>query len=196
MAYLLLYSKYSPSCKKLLDLLKDKPINDLQMLCIDNESVRQRITSGKITINFVPCMLFFNVNGVVEKFEGDICFRWIEDIISKAYPLDYLVEEQILPPSSKIKEGNRVVIKKEEEEESETQEHEIIEQEKEEVGILNEIERKPESNRGIGKINMQSVMDIAKEFEQQRAEEARKLKEGPGPTLIPQDRPPVTLRKG
>ena len=48
----LLYSKYSPLSKKILDIIQSSPVNleqvvSLQTLCIDNEKVRKRIYQNK-----------------------------------------------------------------------------------------------------------------------------------------------------
>lgn len=85
----LLFSKYSANCKKILSLIEQyKLVNilgeKLQFLCLDNENVRNRIKKNKqIDINVVPCVLSIFSNGGVEKYDGTHAFDWITNIISK-----------------------------------------------------------------------------------------------------------------
>jgi len=88
----LLYSKYSPLSKKLLDIIQSSPVNleqivSLQTLCIDNEKVRKRIYQNKqIDITSVPCILVIFPDGGIEKYDGAPAFQWIEEIIQKFAP--------------------------------------------------------------------------------------------------------------
>jgi hypothetical protein len=90
----LIFSKYSPNCKKLFDLVSTSGIdlermvgNKLQLLCIDNEQVRKRIKSNnQIDVTTVPCILSIFPNGGVEKYDGVHAFAWIENLINKFAP--------------------------------------------------------------------------------------------------------------
>jgi hypothetical protein len=90
----LLWSKYSPMSKKLLDALQSSPINlnvtvGLTLVCIDNEEIREQImTANKIDISIVPCLLLVYSNGVVEKYEGIQAVEWCEETVKKYMPVD------------------------------------------------------------------------------------------------------------
>lgn len=106
----LLWSKYSPMCKKLLDALQSSPINltntiGLTLVCIDNEEIRKRImTANKIDISIVPCVIVVYTNGLVEKYEGIQAAQWCEEIVKKYIPEDviqaseYTVGDSTSPP--------------------------------------------------------------------------------------------------
>lgn len=85
----LLYSKYSPLSKKILDIIQSSSVNleqivSLQTLCIDNEKVRKRIYQNKqIDITSVPCILVIFPDGGIEKYDGAPAFQWIEEILQK-----------------------------------------------------------------------------------------------------------------
>lgn len=88
----LLYSKYSPLSKKILDIIQSSPVNleqivSFQTLCIDNEKVRNRIYQSKqIEISTVPCILVIFPDGGIEKYDGVSVFQWIEEILQKYTP--------------------------------------------------------------------------------------------------------------
>ena len=115
--YVLLYSKYSPHSVNLLNYISSAPINlshtiGLNMLCIDNEDVRNRIKNTKaIQISVVPSVLVVYPTGGVEKYEGVNAFKWIEETITGLLPTP--------PPQPKIKE-------EEPEEEEEIEEEEVV----------------------------------------------------------------------
>ncbi len=93
----LLYSKYSQTCKNLISTLQEKPISYLQPLCIDNSQVRKRITESKdLSIESVPCVLISFSNGTVEKYDGQHAFKWIQETLQRLYP-----PEPQLPSSGK-----------------------------------------------------------------------------------------------
>lgn len=72
-----LYSKYSQRSKEFLDDIH--PDMGIQMLCIDNEEVRQALlkdTHG-YHIKTVPCVFVFHSNGRLEKYEGSDAFTWL-----------------------------------------------------------------------------------------------------------------------
>lgn len=88
----LLYSKYSPQSKKILDIIQSSPVNleqvvSLQTLCIDNEKIRKRIHQNKqIDITSVPCILVIFPDGGIEKYDGITVFQWIEEMLHKFTP--------------------------------------------------------------------------------------------------------------
>jgi hypothetical protein len=88
----LLYSKYSPQCKKLMDGVTTCGFDfvtatGMSSLCIDNKDIRSRIeSSNTIEITEVPCILIGYSDGGVEKFEGDTAFEWAGSYIQKLAP--------------------------------------------------------------------------------------------------------------
>lgn len=72
-----LYSKYSQRSKEFLDDIH--PSMGVQMLCIDNEEVRQAILrdDNGYHIKTVPCIFLFHSNGRLEKYEGSDAFTWL-----------------------------------------------------------------------------------------------------------------------
>ena len=86
MSLILLYSKFSQSCKKLFSIMEDSGIDfsNIQSCCIDNEKVRNRIKANKqLEISTVPCLLNVFTNGTVEKYEGIHCFNWFTEIVTR-----------------------------------------------------------------------------------------------------------------
>jgi hypothetical protein len=54
----------------------------IQMLCIDNEEVRQAIVKDNhgYHIKTVPCVFLFHSNGRLEKYEGSDAFAWLRKV--------------------------------------------------------------------------------------------------------------------
>ena len=83
----LLYSKYSSSSKRLMNIMNTSNVNftkkfSLQTLCIDNQQIRNRVLKNKqIEITTVPCILLTFPDGGVEKYDGIYVFEWVEEII-------------------------------------------------------------------------------------------------------------------
>lgn len=70
MKQVLLYSKYSESCRQLLQTMERFGAN-IAMVCLDNKEVRQRVMNDKrLNITVVPTLLSLYDTGVVEKYEG------------------------------------------------------------------------------------------------------------------------------
>jgi hypothetical protein len=86
---ILLYSKYSNHCTTLIDLIQRSKVDfsTLQLLCIDNEKVRQRIQKdNKIQVTTVPCILDIFSTGIIDKYDNISAFNWVNSIISKLSP--------------------------------------------------------------------------------------------------------------
>jgi len=84
---ILLFSKYSIQSKKLLDVMSQSKINfkdviNLTPVCIDSKSIRDKIKDNKLNIRYVPCILTVYSHGVVEKYDGENAFNWVNDIIA------------------------------------------------------------------------------------------------------------------
>lgn len=99
----LIFSKYSPNCKKLFDMVASSGIDfertRLQLLCIDNEKVRKRIRDNEqIDVTSVPCILCIFSNGGVEKYDGGHAFAWIENLIARFAPPPPPITSRPPPP--------------------------------------------------------------------------------------------------
>tara|TARA_B110000208_G_scaffold185077_1_gene239735 strand:- start:4542 stop:5204 length:663 start_codon:yes stop_codon:yes gene_type:complete len=82
MNQVLFWSKYSPHCKKLIDLMNQLNAN-ITKCCIDNNDMRKRLaTDTRIKIKVVPTILSIYDNGVIEKYEGEKAF----DLLYEAFP--------------------------------------------------------------------------------------------------------------
>ena len=75
-----LYSKYSQRSKEFLDDIH--PQMGIQMLCIDNDKVRQAIMNDNqgYHVKTVPCIFLFHSNGRLEKYEGSDAFTWLRKV--------------------------------------------------------------------------------------------------------------------
>ena len=98
-----MYSKFSKSCTKFLEILEKVPTFKHTLLCIDNEEARKRVLSpqSKLNVSEVPCIFrIYERTGYVESFEGDRAFT----ILNTHYNhyLEKLEKEQLLratPPT-------------------------------------------------------------------------------------------------
>jgi hypothetical protein len=130
----LLYSKYSPMCKKLMNIIESTQINftSLQTICIDNQKVRERIQEDKhIDITSVPCILVIFPDGVIEKYDDYHSFEWIQQIIINQSPTQ---SESPTKPQQKTDEQLR--------REKQELERRLLEKEKKELQLERELLRK------------------------------------------------------
>ena len=102
--WLLLYSKFSPACGELIDIINSNNLKiSLETLCIDNKDVRKRILSSKkFNIEHVPCILhIIKSTGVVEQYEGEKSFNLVETLIIPEVVVQQpsFLESMPLPPS-------------------------------------------------------------------------------------------------
>lgn len=111
---ILVYSKYSPHCTKLLDIINNsstdlKQYINLQPLCIDNKTTRNRIKlNNKIEILYVPCILHIFPTGIVEKYDGDKAFLWLNNILNQIYTSTVTNGEgEKNTTSKKVKKSNK-----------------------------------------------------------------------------------------
>jgi hypothetical protein len=111
---ILLYSKYSAVSKKLMDFINLSGMDfttivKLQLLCIDNDKIRQKIMKNqKIEIVSVPCILVIYTDGGLEKYDGNSAFDWAEDILQKERN-----EKKINPTQQKWTEQQQILINRE-----------------------------------------------------------------------------------
>ena len=88
----LFYSKYSQTCKQLIQEIISSGVNFdpyLQKVCVDNENIRDRIQQNdKIEVKTVPIILTVYPDGVVEKFDGEKVFEWCRSIINEEMKIE------------------------------------------------------------------------------------------------------------
>ena len=97
-----LYSKYSQRSKEFLDDIH--PSMGIQMLCIDNEQVRQAIVKDNhgYHIKTVPCIFLFHSNGRLEKYEGSDAFAWLRKAREVMEANMFQQQEQVMPQQTPI----------------------------------------------------------------------------------------------
>lgn len=84
---IVLYSKYSPNCQKILDIYDVSMSSFIKLICIDNEKIRKRFLQSKtIKISTVPCVILTYNDGTMEKFEGDNVSDWVIEQIANNNP--------------------------------------------------------------------------------------------------------------
>lgn len=84
---ILLYSKYSPQCQQILQILNGSSIDYIKPVCIDNVAIREQIVRSKrLNISTVPCILLVYTNNKIEKFEGKNVSSWLYTQISDNLP--------------------------------------------------------------------------------------------------------------
>ena len=75
-----------------------EPTLDFRRVCVDHPEFRRLVVqdSKKYMIRQVPCILVFFSNGVVNKYEGEKAFEWVDETITKMKN----VMSSMMPPSS------------------------------------------------------------------------------------------------
>lgn len=178
MSNILLYSKFSPCCEKLFDLLNMVP-EFLQYfrivpICIDNKVIRDRISQErKIMVNYVPTLLLVIGDGTIEKYEGEYVFEWTREKINpkiglekKAHEKENIMKTQTeklmktsMKKSKPIKSTNILDIPDETIEEKTNDTGEIEESSGIDIDdIIEEIEDETSVKSPNGKINVQAAM--------------------------------------
>lgn len=105
--HILLFSKYSEKCTKLIEnvqaISQSTPVNlfsqkNMIPICVDNEKVRKLVLkSNIISVKMVPCILVGYNSGEVEKYEGERAFQWVNVELSK-------LMQQVVPQQPKIQQ--------------------------------------------------------------------------------------------
>ena len=110
---ILLYSKYSPHSKRLMDIVTQNEMSFIFPLCVDNQKVRQMVLSSTYNIQCVPCLLVTYASGGMEKYEGPGAFAWIENLLEKVKP-PVQQQEQPAPPPQVAQQRPRVTFEENE----------------------------------------------------------------------------------
>lgn len=77
-----LWSQYSPISSKYLTFMSQK---GGMCICVDHPDVRKKITSGKIRVSEIPCLLVTS-NNQLAQFEGVKAIEWIEYQLQRSQP--------------------------------------------------------------------------------------------------------------
>ena len=95
----ILYSKYSPECQKILQVYNPNLMGYFKLVCIDSAMIRARLSKSKsIQITTVPCVLLVYPRNKVEKFEGEGVTDWIlRQIAQNLPPSETLIESSENP---------------------------------------------------------------------------------------------------
>ena len=81
--WILLYSKFSPSCIQLFNLIDQRALNiEFTLLCVDDKNMRKRIVRNKqFNIKSVPCILSVHkISGIASQYDGQKVFELIESL--------------------------------------------------------------------------------------------------------------------
>jgi hypothetical protein len=79
-----LYSKYSQTCKPLLELYNQARPAGFTFACVDNRLFREKLLScARLNVQSVPCVLFFYPDQSVEKLEGPTAPQWLTEEMSR-----------------------------------------------------------------------------------------------------------------
>jgi len=113
METVLLYSKYSNCTNKLIEEIKKSGVNTapfkIQMLCVDNSKIRNRILKNKqIDVSTIPCLLLIYQDGGIEKFDGNHIFDWFRELIRKSRPVEQVSRIQQVEQVEPVEQVNRV----------------------------------------------------------------------------------------
>lgn len=82
--YVVMYSKFSPASQRFLALIENLTTVRFHLVCVDNRSVRERVTQRKsrLSIEQVPCIVrVFADTGYTELFEGEKAFELIKSMM-------------------------------------------------------------------------------------------------------------------
>jgi len=147
---IVLYSKFSGSCEKFMEMIGKVPTFKHTTICIDNADIRKRIlTSKKLSIKQVPSIIrLYQKNGYAESFEGERAFSLIN-----AHYIEYLQEMTKEMALSREKEKEMALSKEKEIKEK----YEINEPQP----STNYLSPPPNDPSGMSTTNMRSVLSTS-----------------------------------
>jgi hypothetical protein len=120
-----IFSKYSQPCGMFMERFNQTIATKIpaQLLCIDNEKIRKRLLNSKIVdVKQVPTVLMVFPNGVVEKYDGQSVYGWLEEVIKRVTPPPR--HEMAEPIRQPVRQPSRPVRRQEPPAEPEEQEEE------------------------------------------------------------------------
>ena len=91
-----LYSKFSPSCKRILDA-QGALSRFVTLVCVDNARFRDRV-ARKYKVSSVPSVLLFRANDEAEVFEGPSISDWLFDHVQEQMELLRKALPDLSPP--------------------------------------------------------------------------------------------------
>lgn len=192
--WILAYSKFSPSCRTLMNHIEQANLNiQFNLLCIDGKEMRKRVSSddNKIKITCVPCIICVEQSsGIANQYEGDKAFELIFRMIESSKPV--APEPQIVFKQFDQSSGNlhtpMVPVKLEQQHqqqqhvtmststpiESLIEEDEPYEEEEEQIPVIKQ--------HKSGKISVSSVLAASKNTDQQPQRGHHQISESPKQT--------------
>lgn len=89
--WVIIYSKFAPSCSELLHVIQQTGLNDVihfNTICIDEKSMRKRVLSNKkFNVKIVPCLITIQKStGVAATYEGQNAFELVNELLMKFFP--------------------------------------------------------------------------------------------------------------
>ena len=122
-----IFSKYSQPCGMFMERFNQTVATKIpaQLLCIDNEKIRKRLLNSKIVdVKQVPTVLMVFPNGVVEKYDGQSVYGWLEEVIRRVTPPPPPRHEMAEPIRQPVRQPSRPHVRREEEEQEQEEEEE------------------------------------------------------------------------
>jgi hypothetical protein len=95
---ILLYSKYSKFSKDLLKVLP--PEVDIKLLCLDNENIRKTFINDSCPIKYVPCLLVFDNDKLLQYNGYNDIVNFINTLIQQSQPPPPPPQQTQPPPPS------------------------------------------------------------------------------------------------
>ena len=95
---IILYSKYSPTCKTILQMYGGaiEATEGMHLLCVDKQDIRKTLLMNEhLKIHSVPSIILTYPHGATEKFEGSGVLNWIENTFAKPPPNEQSQQPQV-----------------------------------------------------------------------------------------------------
>lgn len=88
MLSILFYSKQSSNSKRMIMTIDGieglREYLKMQDVCVDSQYVRNKIMNDdRFNIRYVPFILTQNTDGTYGRYEGDMAFKWVENVVQK-----------------------------------------------------------------------------------------------------------------
>jgi hypothetical protein len=100
--WILLYSKFSPACKSLLDFIKQTPLDvSFKLLEIDNKEIRSRVLNDqRFSIKNVPTIVSISSSGIANQYEGEKAYELVMAMAMQNQSQSMPMQSQSMPMQS------------------------------------------------------------------------------------------------